>query len=361
MWYHSINLMDSLPEAAGGGNMFYSKKLNLQLFGGEGAGDGGSEGITGENTSDAGKARLLELGVPKDKLKNGRDYGFAAKARQDHSGQVATADPAADAATAPEGAKDASGENSENPKKATWDELMKDPEYNQRMQQTIQAALRRNKGAAENLEALAPALELLARKYNLDPENLDYKAVAKAVSGDAAYYEELALEMGVSVETAMEIDGKNRDTSRQQRTKQRNIMEQAEYDHFQNLVQQGQALKGIYPTFDLATEIKNPKFVQLTRMGMPFSVQDAYEMLHRKELAATGIQNAVRTTQQQTANSIRSGMNRPVENGTSGQAPSSSTINYASLTREQQRAYANSVRANLAAGKKVGPGDIPYI
>ena len=44
--------------------------LNLQLFAGEGAGDGGGEGAqAGETSVDAGQQRLLELGVPMDKIK----------------------------------------------------------------------------------------------------------------------------------------------------------------------------------------------------------------------------------------------------------------------------------------------------
>ena len=55
------------------------KWLNLQLFAGEGTGDGGGEGAaTGENaTVDAGQ-RLRELGVPEDKIR--RRAKYAAKA-----------------------------------------------------------------------------------------------------------------------------------------------------------------------------------------------------------------------------------------------------------------------------------------
>ena len=50
--------------------MFEFKMLNLQLFAGEGAGDGGGEGAaTGDTAVDAGQQRLLELGVPADKIR----------------------------------------------------------------------------------------------------------------------------------------------------------------------------------------------------------------------------------------------------------------------------------------------------
>lgn len=53
-----------------------TKWLNLQLFAGEGNGDGGGEGVatSGENaTVDAGQ-RLRELGVPEDKIRRRAKY-----------------------------------------------------------------------------------------------------------------------------------------------------------------------------------------------------------------------------------------------------------------------------------------------
>ena len=55
--------------------MLKDKWLNLQLFAGEGAGDGGGEGATtGENAVDPGQQRLLELGVPESKIRKNRAY-----------------------------------------------------------------------------------------------------------------------------------------------------------------------------------------------------------------------------------------------------------------------------------------------
>ena len=55
--------------------MKFDKWLNLQLFAGEGSGDGGGEGAaTGESAVDPGQQRLLELGVPADKIRKNRAY-----------------------------------------------------------------------------------------------------------------------------------------------------------------------------------------------------------------------------------------------------------------------------------------------
>ena len=50
--------------------MAYIKWLNLQLFADGGDGGGGDGAATGEtSTADAGQNRLLELGVPADKIR----------------------------------------------------------------------------------------------------------------------------------------------------------------------------------------------------------------------------------------------------------------------------------------------------
>ena len=61
-------------------------------------------------------------------------------------------------------------------------------------------------------------------------------------------------------------------------------------------------------------------------------------------------------TAEQMANSIRSGQARPVENGTSAQAPSNTTFDYAHASREQRDALKRRIREAAAQGKKLYPG-----
>ena len=328
--------------------------LNLQLFG-EGDGSTGGEGGNSVTNSDGdGQAALRALGVPEEKLK-GRKFNLP---KQTEQGQVDSANAGNPAA--PEGASKPPGAA---PAKASWDDLMEDPEYNRAMQNTVQAAIRKNKGAAENLGKLAPAIELMCRKYGLDPENPDYDALNTAVSGDGSYYEELALEMGVPVATAMQIDQKNRDDARNQRIEAANLEEQRLMKHFNSMVSQGEQLKALYPGFDLQTELQNPQFMRLTSPDMPFSVQDAYEIVHREELNQARTQAAVQITQQQMSNAIRSGSMRPVENGTGSKAPSQAKpMSMDQLSHAQQMDLIRRTRELAqATGKRVIPGvDIPW-
>lgn len=336
--------------------MAFIKLLNLQLFAGEGAGgtgDGGGEGAATGATSDVAdqNQRLRELGVPEEKLRKRAQKSTvkvpegAIKAtptqKQNDNAQVA-----ADANTQTEATQ------SQSQTRLSWDEIMADPEYNKEMQAVVQSRLKSSKAAEEALSKLAPALEVLARKHNLDVNNMDYDALAKAVSDDDTFYEEKALQMGVSVETAKKLDQKERDDARAQRT----LEEQKIFQHFQMLEQQGEALKKTFPNFDLRTELKNPAFARMTSPNGGVSVEDAYYAVHRREIQQATIQASAQQAAQKISNSIRSGQNRPDENGATGQAPSVTTFDYSKASREERDALKRRIREAAARGEKLYPG-----
>ena len=331
------------------------KWLNLQLFAGEG--DGGAEGAaSGANEAvDAGQQRLRELGVPEDKIRK-RAQRSAAKLPE---GAVRTAPQVQQAQTNEQAAaadNPTEEQKTDTPARMSWDEIMADPEYNRQMQLTVQGRLKSAKVAEEAMGKLAPALELLARKHGQDPANMDYEALAKAISDDDSYYEDKALEMGVSVETARKIDQQERDTARQQRQEAQTIKQQKFHDHIVKLEQQGEALKKVFPNFDLRTELRNPAFARMTAPGVGISVEDAYYAVHRNEIQAASMQVAAQKTAQKISNAIQAGSRRPDENGTSGQAPSVTTFDYSKASREQREELKRQIRAAAARGEKLYPG-----
>ena len=107
-------------------------KLNLQLFGGEGAGasgagEGGGQATTGENATAAAEQRLRELGVPEAKIRK-----HASKVASKMPTQTAqTADVAPKEETNVESAtteeKPTTEDTKDSPKRMSWDDIMKDP------------------------------------------------------------------------------------------------------------------------------------------------------------------------------------------------------------------------------------------
>jgi hypothetical protein len=331
------------------------KWLNLQLFAGEGTpGEGGEGAATGDvATADAGQ-RLRELGVPDSVLRKRARY--AAKAPE------TTAKTEEEPKTAENTEQDAAAENpteetkTETPARMSWEEIVADPEYNKQLQGIIQSRLKSAKGAEEQLSKLAPALELLARKYKLDPSNMDIDALTRAISDDDSYYEEKALQMGTSVETAKKIDQQERDTARQQKAAELSLQEQKVRNHFISLENQAKEMQKIVPGFNLQTELKNPAFLRMTSPNVGISVRDAYYAVHHDEMQAAAMQATAKATAQKISNNIQAGQRRPDENGISGQAPSATTFDYSKASREQREAFKKDLRERLARGEKVYPG-----
>ena len=196
--------------------MAKNKWFWLQLFAGEGAGaSGGGEGggdgaVTGETDGVAAEhQRLLELGVPEEKL---RKRAKRANAKLPE-GAVRTApkqaqeqQPQEQVATAEENPTEEKTDTTA-PARMSWEEIMADPEYNKNMQATIKARLKTAGAAEEAMSMLEPALELLALKHGLDPANIDYEKLAKAIGDKKSYVEDRALDEGKSVNVVeQEVD-----------------------------------------------------------------------------------------------------------------------------------------------------------
>lgn len=334
-----------------------TKWLNLQLFAGEGAGEGAGDGAaTGDNATADAEQRLRELGVPEDKIRKRASKVAsqmptkAVKTEQVEQKAEETTEQTAPAETPTEENNDVA------PARMSWDEIMKDPEYNKQMQAVVQSRLKSAKGAEEALGKMTPALEVLARKYGLDPANMDYDALAKKINDDDSYYEEKALEMGVSVDTAKKIDQMERNTEREKAQTERTLQEQRIQQHIINLEQQGEAMKKVFPNFDLRKELQNPAFARMTSPNVGISVEDAYYAVHRNEIQTAAMQATAQKTAEKISNAIQSGSRRPDESGASSQAASVSTFNYRNASREQREALKKRIRDAAARGEKLYPG-----
>ena len=334
--------------------MFSIKWLNLQLFAGEGAGDGGGEGAeTGVEAADPGQQRLLELGVPADKIRKNRAYKAsnltqkpATAGQEKAQGQQPQQAAAAESPT----------EATVNPNRMSWDEIMKDPEYQKEMQRVVQSRLRSAKGAEDAMGKLAPALDLIARKYGQDPAKPDYEALAQAIRDDDSYFEDDALENGTAMGETKEKVLNDLDTARQQRVEAQTIEEQRFQQHIAQLEQQGERMKSVFPNFNLMQELQNPAFARMTAPNVGISVEDAYYAVHRKEIMSAGMQVTAQKTASMISNSIQAGSRRPAEAGVTGQAPSVTTFDYKNASKEQRAALKQRIRSAAARGEKVYPG-----
>ena len=335
---------------------FNEKWRILQLFAGEGAGagsagaggtagDGGAgAAASGDGTADAAQ-RLREMGVPESKIaKYGKAYANRAKksAAPPAVQQMKTEDDQ-QAAAANENAQEVETEQKNGTPKYDWDEVMKDPEMNRRMQETVRMSKKKSQAAEDALAALAPALKAQAQEYGLDPENIDYVALGKHMSGE---YDDQALQMGLPKETVVKME-------QQQRINE----EKLNRDHIYGLIAQGEKMKEVFPNFDLRKEMENPQFRRLTARGVNVSVEDAYHIVHRRELELAQAQIVDRKATERVQNTIRAGQARPDESGASSQASTVTTVDWKHATPEQLKAQAKRIRLAAAQGRKLRPGE----
>ena len=122
------------------------------------------------------------------------------------------------------------------------------------------------------------------------------------------------------------------------------------------LENQAKEMQKIVPNFNLQNELKNPAFLRMTSPNVGISVRDAYYAVHHDEMQTAAMQATAKATAQKISNNIQAGQRRPDENGISGQAPSATTFDYSKASPEQREAFKKDLRARLARGEKVYPG-----
>ena len=310
-------------------NLIFPMILNLQLFAeGAGGGDGGT-GAEGATGATATAAVSQTKGVKSNPLSN-VVYGK----------QTEVTTPAAEVV-----------ENPTEDRNAKFEALIKGEYkdlYDARVSDTVQKRLKSTKETVDKYNELTPTIEALAKKYGVDPA--DIKALNKAIEDDDSYYEQEALEKGITVEQLKEIrkmERENADLKRQM--EEQNRKENANKVYAQWMEQADKA-KQVYPSFDLRAEMQNPKFVDLLRSNI--DVRTAYEVIHKDDIIAGAMQFTAKTVEQKLTDKIIANGARPSENGNSSQGASVTKSDVSQLTKADRAEIARRV----ARGEKISFG-----
>lgn len=188
-------------------------------------------------------------------------------------------------------------------------------QYDAKMQDTIQKRLKGTKEQVDRLNSLAPTLELLAQKYGVDVN--DIEKLNAAIQEDDSFYEQEALEKGVSVQQLKEI----RKMERENAELKKQMREQETRDNANKLYAQWmneeQKLKGIYPSFSLESEMQNPQFINLLRSNI--DMRTAYEVIHKDDIIRGAMQFTAKEIEKKVTNKIMANGARPAENGMASQ------------------------------------------
>ncbi len=214
-------------------------------------------------------------------------------------------------------------------------------QYDQTVKKVIADRFKNSDDASLKLKNLSPALELLGERYGIDATNID--ALVNAISEDNSFYEDAAMEAGMSVENfkAMQrIQRENREFKARE-------TERAEREAFNQMLnsrrQEGEMLKQLYPDFDLDAELQNERFFNL--MCTPgLSLRDAYEVMHRDDIVSGLVAQAAKQTQKQVADNIAANAKRPDESGIANHNAANTRVDVSKLTDKQLDEYARRVQ-----------------
>ena len=317
------------------------ERLNLQLFdGAAGGAAGGGAAAPGGEGAGAG-ATGQEAAAPENPRRAKRNpladvkYGIQPEPAQ----QAAAA--TTEEAPVPEQRK-------------TFQELI-DGEYKQDADEYVQSILKKRLGKSKAAEAklgeLAPALELLGKKYGVDTtdmEALDVNALVKKISDDDSFYEAEAERRGISVDAAKTVVQLEKKAALADKLQAENAERMLFTQHIQKMATEGENLKAIYPGFNLQAELKDPRFQRLTSPNVGVSVRDAYELIHKDEIQAATMQFAVQKSAEKLAQSVQANAARPAENGSTQNAVSVKT-DPRTLSRQDRE----EIRRRVRLGEKI--------
>lgn len=197
---------------------------------------------------------------------------------------------------------------------------------------------------SETLTRMQPLFDRLSEKYGISSNDPD--ALLKAVEDDNTYYEDEAMEKGLTVEQLKHIKKIERENAEFKRAAEEQARRNNADRIYAQWQQDAEKTKAIYPTFDLERECSDPqtgtRYVDLLKSGI--DVKTAFEVVHKDELLSGAIRYAVESTQKKTVNDIRARGLRPAENGASGNSASTvKALDPSAMTRAQREEISRRV------------------
>lgn len=293
--------------AADAGSRNPGEPFDLQLFAEGGDGAGAAEGI--------GEAAAEEKAASAPAQGKGREAAAAEVDEMLSPAEEPGAEEDAAEGEEQDGAADKSSTDPEAHRKA-FGELMRG-EYNREFGEMIVQATQKAYDSILNEQGpVGRILNALGQKYGTAPG--DYEALAAAVEGgvvkDDAYYEDMAMKKGISVQLAKEMDALESENAKHRAAEQ----QRAEAAKMEAIQQEWDAavecIRAEDPGFDIKTALADPDFAQMLKLGV--KMEDAYKARYFDDIMARRTTQTAKTVEKGVEARIRQRGARPAENGT---------------------------------------------
>lgn len=292
----------------GGADDMDEPAMKLQMFA-EGGGDAAAAG--GDGAAPAAE----EKAVSAPAQSKGREAAAAEVDEMLSPAEEPGAEENAAEGEEQDGAADKSGTDPEAHRKA-FGELMRG-EYNREFGEMIVQATQKAYDSILNEQGpVGRILNALGQKYGTTPG--DYEALAAAVEGgvvkDDAYYEDMAMKKGISVQLAKEMDALESENAKHRAAEQ----QRAEAAKMEAIQQEWDAaverIRAEDPDFDIKTALADPDFAQMLKLGV--KMEDAYKARYFDDIMARKTAETAKKTESGVVERIRQRGARPSENGT---------------------------------------------
>lgn len=291
----------------GGADDMDEPAMKLQLFaeGGDGAGAAGG----------TGEAAAAEKAAAAPVQGKGREAAAAEVDEMLSPAEEPDAEENAAEGEEQDGAADKSGTDPDAHRKA-FGELMRG-EYNREFGEMIVQATQKAYDSILNEQGpVGRILNALGQKYGTAPG--DYEALAAAVEGgvvkDDAYYEDMAMKKGISVQLAKEMDALESENAKHRAAEQ----QRAEAAKMEAIQQEWDAaverIRAEDPDFDVKAALADPDFAQMLKLGV--KMEDAYKARYFDDIMARKTAETAKKTESGVVERIRQRGARPSENGT---------------------------------------------
>ena len=284
-------------------------KVDLQLFA-EGGGDG-----AGAGAADGAAPAAEEKAASAPAQGKGREAAAAEVDEMLSPAEEPGAEEDAAEGEEQDGAADKSSTDPEAHRKA-FGELMRG-EYNREFGEMIVQATQKAYDSILNEQGpVGRILNALGQKYGTAPG--DYEALAAAVEGgvvkDDAYYEDMAMKKGISVQLAKEMDALESENAKHRAAEQ----QRAEAAKMEAIQQEWDAaverIRAEDPGFDVKAALADPDFAQMLKLGV--KMEDAYKARYFDDIMARRTTQTAKTVEKGVEARIRQRGARPSENGT---------------------------------------------
>lgn len=213
-------------------------------------------------------------------------------------------------------------------------------QFGSRVQDTLQKRFKNSANFEKQLNDYKDALAPLAAGLGVDIS--DVKGLKEAIESNDGLYATLAEEQGMTPEQLKEHLQLKADAERGRAMQAEILRQQQRREMFSQWDSQAEALKEVFPSFDLEEEFQNEDF--MANLDLVKDVNRAFYLTHMEDILSGAMETSAKTAKEQTVRAIQQKVARPSENAMSAQAAVIRKDDPSKMTAEERRIVAEKVR-----------------